>query len=322
MIKSINQLITQKCDSRCKTCNIWKLGKMQNEMNIEDFEKLYSHENFLFVEDLCISGGEPTLRLDLPEIMDVIRKYTPHLRMLFLATNANHPDRIMQFVEKESRRVEKLYVCVSLEGDRTVHNKIRGIDSYDLAIESLTKIGKYGDNVQSVISTTISPENCNKHSLEHISQVAQKTNSTYSFRPASLNQNFYHNEEKSNLLLSKKQSTFLMKFINSHNLNDLFLKELDKYLSGKTTIMGDQSSGIKCLAGDISVFIKPNGDIYPCINSRRKIGNKTKGVFIKNYSLGNMEPCPCCTECQVWSMINFRQYGDSLNDNKYKSDPS
>jgi molybdenum cofactor biosynthesis enzyme MoaA len=72
MIKSVNQIVTERCNSRCKMCFVWKLRKKSLEMTAQEFKDLYSREEFKEVEDLCISGGEPTLRLDLLEITEQI----------------------------------------------------------------------------------------------------------------------------------------------------------------------------------------------------------------------------------------------------------
>ena len=96
--------------------------------------------------------------------------------------------------------------------------------------------------------------------------------------------------------------------MKKEHISDPFLDILFQHIKGEETIIGSRKKGIKCLAGDISIFIKPNGDIFPCINSSRLIGNKDEGLFDYKYKLGNKELCPCCTECQIYPMLNFSKY--------------
>lgn len=313
MIKSINQLVTQKCNSRCQMCGIWRVepGK---ELTPKEFDVLYSHKEFRGVEDLCISGGEPTLREDLFEVTDNITSHLPLLRMLFLSTNGSKPKRVESFIARYFFLVKDIYVCPSLEGKRETHQKVRGVDSYNNVIETIKRVqGLKLDNSHVVISTTLTPDNCNKDSLDHIRGIAEHFDCAYSFRPSAKSETFYQNRNCYNISLSDKQIEFLKKYREENRISDPFLDILFNFIEGKKTIMGDRKTGIECLAGDISVFIKPNGVIYPCINSTRIIGDKDKGLYLKNYSLGNKEPCPCCTECQVYPMLNFHEYSSRRN---------
>ena len=101
---------------------------------------------------------------------------------------------------------------------------------------------------------------------------------------------------------------FIKNYMQERNISDPFLDILFNYIQGRDILMGSPEKGIKCLAGDISIFIKPDGKMYPCINSTRLIGDKEKGLFKEKYDLGDKELCPCCTECQVYPMLNFSQY--------------
>jgi len=70
-----NLAITYRCDSRCTTCNIWKIQNHQkDELTLGEIDSFFK-ENREFlkdVESIQITGGEPYLREDLTEI---IKKY-------------------------------------------------------------------------------------------------------------------------------------------------------------------------------------------------------------------------------------------------------
>lgn len=313
MIKSVNQLVTEKCNSRCQMCSIWNIKNKCYEMTPYEFDKLYSKKEFGKVEDLCISGGEATLRKDIFKIIDNMIKHLPKLKMLFLSTNGSNPEISRDFIKRYASKVKDIYICISLEGDRKTNKKIRGVDIYDKVLKTCDLIKKLNlKNSHIVLSTTIVHENCNRISLNHIRRIAKKFGYTFSFRLASQNNTFYHNQRYSNFMIDSNQLNFLKKYMIKEKISDPFLDILFKSIYGKETIMGSRKNGIKCLAGDISVFIKPNGDIFPCINSSRLIGDKESGIFLFDYELGDRELCPCCTECQIYPMLNFSEYSTKL----------
>ncbi len=317
MIKSVTQLVTERCNSRCKMCAIWSIKNKSQEMTASEFNQLYSKKEFSEIEDMSISGGEATLRIDLLEVTDSIIKHLPKLRMLFLSTNGSHPKVAKDFVKRYAPKIDDVYVCISLEGDKDTHKTIRGVDSYSKVLETVDLIKELKlKNCHIIFSMTIVPENCNSESLNHVKNLAKHLGSTFSFRPASQNDTFYHNKLSSNFVITNDQLKFLRKYMIENKISDPFLDILFKHISGKETIMGSRKNGIKCLAGDISVFIKPNGNIYPCINSHRLIGNKERGIFEFNYTLGDKELCPCCTECQIYPMINFAKYATKSKKTK------
>jgi len=306
MIKSVNQLVTYDCNSQCNMCLIWTFGKDEKQMNPKEFERLYRRNEFKTIEDLCISGGEPTLREDLSEIIDRILPNLPMLRMLFLSTNCSFPDRVLAFVKRNAPRVPEVYAVVSLEGDRETHKKIRGVDSYNQTLDVLYSIKRMDDpKVKSIVSMTLQPKNCNLGSLEHVKNIAEITESGFTFRPATKNEVFYANQRSKMIDLTVEQAGLVREYISKYKLNDPFMEQLNIFLAGEETVMGTRKTDIKCLAGKISVFIKSDGTIYPCINSTRLIGNKESGLYKTSYQLGDKEPCPCCTECQVYPMLNY-----------------
>lgn len=301
MIKSINQLITRRCNSRCIMCNIWR-APYKREMVLEDFSSLYSHTEFSDVEDLCISGGEPTLRKDLSGIVKLIVSRLKHLRMIFLSTNGSNPRKVLDFI-KAAKGVPEIYIVVSLEGDRDMNKKIRGVDSYDLALETLRGVANLKrESVKGMISTTLLPENCNKKQIGHLEELAKQIGCLFTFRFFDKSKVFYGNDNLEPSF-SEQQRNFVLRMVKQRE-KDPFMRELFKHLKGETTIMGKKSR-LKCLAGKITVFIDCDGTIRPCIYSQQIIGNSKLGIFEKSFVLKETPACPCCTECQVYPKLNY-----------------
>src|SRR4026209_2127456 len=57
---------TWVCDAKCTMCNNLKWGDRKSDMTLEQLEPVLDSPFWGAVENLNISGGEPTKRLDLP----------------------------------------------------------------------------------------------------------------------------------------------------------------------------------------------------------------------------------------------------------------
>ena len=77
---------TWVCDARCEMCNNWKHGDRKADMTLEQLESAIDHPFWRAVENLNISGGEPTTRNDLPEIVEMFQRRLPRLRKIGINT--------------------------------------------------------------------------------------------------------------------------------------------------------------------------------------------------------------------------------------------
>ncbi|MFX0201995.1 MAG: radical SAM protein, partial [Candidatus Hodarchaeota archaeon] len=88
--------VTAACQSRCKTCHIGtryhadpQIAKQ--DLTLDEIEKIFQSLGHVYF--LNISGGEPFLRPDLPQIIQLACKYlTPAI--VHIPTNALTPQRI------------------------------------------------------------------------------------------------------------------------------------------------------------------------------------------------------------------------------------
>ena len=83
---------TYRCDSRCQMCYIWKNPTTaDSEIGIDVLSKLPTG-----FDNLNISGGEPTLRRDLVELVDELQ---PKARITEISSNGLHAERLVPIIK-------------------------------------------------------------------------------------------------------------------------------------------------------------------------------------------------------------------------------
>ena len=125
---------TFRCNSRCQMCYIWQNPTdPKEEISLETIDKL--PDGF---DNLNVSGGEPTLRKDLAEIIEIVH---PKARVTEISSNGQHPERLIQIIKK----FPDVKVRFSLEGDEETNNRIRGErDGYRKKVEGLRLLREAG----------------------------------------------------------------------------------------------------------------------------------------------------------------------------------
>lgn len=66
--------ITRRCNLRCRMCSIMDSWKPQKEMSLQDLERVALVMRSLNAGVIVLTGGEPFLRSDLPDIIRIFRK--------------------------------------------------------------------------------------------------------------------------------------------------------------------------------------------------------------------------------------------------------
>lgn len=101
--------VTNLCNSKCRTCSIWKVYPenripAEKELNLEEIEKIFTTIGSIYFFN--ISGGEPFLRKDLADIVELACRYlNPHV--IHTPTNGILPGKIETGVREILTRMEK-----------------------------------------------------------------------------------------------------------------------------------------------------------------------------------------------------------------------
>jgi len=301
VIRNVNFLVTDRCNSRCMNCNIWK-KKVSEDLSVSEIIQLFSLKEFEKLDELGISGGEPYIRDDILEILEAIVMTNQSFNTIYLTTNASFGDRVLESLSLLSKYIKNVNLGVSIDGTEETHSRIRGMDNYIKTVDLLSQVRSTFNKVKTSISLTINKYNCNLEDLNHIKQLSNELQCDYSFRLATSNEGYYENDIK-NLEITKAMKQTLIEFIIANKLDDKFMAEQLYYLlTNKIPIMYDYGRDkLICKAGSRFVFIHSNGLIYPCINSMQSIGDYKTGI--RNFSDICTKHCPCMTECTIWPML-------------------
>jgi MoaA/NifB/PqqE/SkfB family radical SAM enzyme len=130
---SIHWDLTNACNFRCKHCASDDLClREESMMTIEEVRRMVKHlpsDRFVYFN---IFGGEPLLRNDLIEVLDVIREGLP-LSHLALTTNAS-------FLRKYARALleRNVEIGISIDGiSAAVNDAIRGAGTFAQTLDTL-----------------------------------------------------------------------------------------------------------------------------------------------------------------------------------------
>ncbi len=130
--------VTLKCNAKCIMCDIWKRDCGQ-EVEPPFYQRLPSS-----LREVNITGGEPFLREDLPEIIEVIYDRCDSPRIV-ISSNGLLPKRIKDSMNRITRIDDRIAVRISVDAVGKKHDELRGISgAFEKAMESLSILKQNG----------------------------------------------------------------------------------------------------------------------------------------------------------------------------------
>src|ERR671921_2106882 len=118
--------VTSRCNALCQTCFYHAELNQPGDMTFAQLEKISS--TMPPITDLWLSGGEPTLRGDLNEIINLFVRQNG-VRRVIIPTNAlvkSHVCRVVERALTENPEID-LYLNVALDGYGATHDRVRAV---------------------------------------------------------------------------------------------------------------------------------------------------------------------------------------------------
>lgn len=124
----ITLYLTERCNSRCVTCDYWRHGR--RDATFESVQRLLPQLNALGTHTALLSGGEPLLNPEWPQIATLLRD--AGLQLWLLTSGLS--------LAKHARRAAPLFdsITVSLDGTcASTYAAIRGLDAFETVCDGI-----------------------------------------------------------------------------------------------------------------------------------------------------------------------------------------
>jgi len=283
--KVLNLNIIDSCNSKCTMCNIWKRDEAL-EISPSQLQKVLQDPLFSELEHVGVTGGEPTLREDLPDVYKAIIKARPNITGLSIITNAINSEDVLNRIKHIKSICDENQIhfsaMVSIDGVGKVHDQVRGVKgNFDTAI----KVFKFLQDelkIKTDFGCTISKINvwdvddllfyAKKNNLNGRFRVAETINRLYNNDRGKVIRNFDDDETYHSLL-------FFEKLKRTFEKNVTYVRT---YSSIQNMLMGGDRQ-IGCPYHKNGVVLGSKGQLSYCAPKSKEIGNALNTSSLKLY---------------------------------------
>lgn len=248
-------IVTYRCNARCTMCNRYKApSRPDEEISLETIKKL---PKMYFTN---ITGGEPFIREDLP---DIVRELYKKSDRIVISTNGYFTDRIIALAEE----FPEVGIRVSIEGLEQTNNEIRGLpDGFNRGYSTLKKLVemKHPD-----VGFGMTVQDRNAPDLVPLYKLSNELG--MEFATASLHNSFYFVEAKNIIhdrpMVAKNFEDLINELLRSNEpkkwFRAYFNHGLINYIYGQPRLL-------PCDMAFDTFFIDPYGDVMPCNGTKDK----------------------------------------------------
>lgn len=251
---------TFRCNSKCQMCYIWQNPTdPKEEVSLETLAKLPGG-----FDNLNVSGGEPTLRKDLGEMIEILH---PKARIVEISSNGLHPDRLVPII----RKFPNIKVRFSLEGEMSTNDAIRGEkNGYATKVSGLRMLREAG-GTDLGFALVIQDENVDQLvAMYHFARsegVELATSALHNAWQFYKNDNYFYDRTR----VAREVEKLIEAMLRSSKPKNWFRAYLNLGLIEK--ILGHDRL-IPCTAGKDFAFIDPWSDVWACnVRSDLPMGN-------------------------------------------------
>ncbi len=270
--ENITFFITNRCNAKCKHCFYWKSLNMNiEELSIQDIRKFVSSLQNR-VEILLVTGGEPLMRQDIYEIIELFYKINK-TKKIHITSNGSMPEKLYFLCKKILKNMNlELSVQISIDGQEDYHNKLRGVNIYSKAIQSLKLLNTLKNkNFVLAASTVLTKFNISE--IKYISKEMEKLGIHWGFQMFRDSNSIIGLDKNLILDYNPQMQGVLPEIREIRNLINIYypkekkeLKDLlqKKIFSISLRVINGEKSPLKCTARITDAVIYPNGDVSLC----------------------------------------------------------
>jgi MoaA/NifB/PqqE/SkfB family radical SAM enzyme len=274
--------VTNRCQSRCRTCNIWNLyrdepEKAQTELTLPEIERVFRSMPPTFFFN--VSGGEPFLRDDLPQIVELA---AIHLRpaVVHVPTNGLAVEKVLRgtvAILESLRRVAPgttLTLKPSLDGLGPDHDELRGVpgnfDRVRELLAALVPLRARHPELHVGLGTVVSAFNAER--LQEIAGFVEAIDvDSYISEVAGVRSEMFNTrggitpdaDRYERAMVGFRRSTLAL-LRERRGLARLTLAFRLQYYELAVRILRERRQVVPCHAGLTNVHLSAYGDVWPC----------------------------------------------------------
>lgn len=171
--------ITDRCNLNCTHC--YQVNQSGSEVSFNHLQKIF--EQFTdFIDYFSLknsrpirahinfTGGEPFLRKDFFDLLELLHKHKKTASFAVLTNGTLIDDSIASRLKDLQPR----FIQVSLDGNETTHDEIRGAGSYRKTLSALKKLSVH--KIRTVVSFTAHRKNFLE--FEDVAEVSERYNAS------------------------------------------------------------------------------------------------------------------------------------------------
>jgi len=311
-------------------------------MTFDQLDRAMDHRFWGAVENLNISGGEPTTRNDLPELVELFQRRLPRLRKVGINTTGLTPHRaipmLTRIVEFCAEREILFSARVSLDGIGDIHNQVRqvkrGFDKACQTIEAMQALAERQPAFQFGLAATIFATNLDD--AQNILEWARARKLDIVFNMLRFTDAMLGNRDlEEKIKFREREEEFMRQFFLDRVQEESVLSgQAFMYLHYADMIANGYVRTMPCPFQTQGLLLNPNGELFYCENSK-EIGNLVdegadqiyfklenlayRGTFAETICKHCLSPC----QVNVGAMKQFVPYAKFLKRAyEVKRDPS
>ncbi|MBI3589188.1 MAG: radical SAM protein, partial [Candidatus Liptonbacteria bacterium] len=256
--------VTYLCNSRCIMCNIWQIKDLPT-LKAEEYLKLPPT-----LQDVNISGGEPFMRPELPQIIANIVKACPKAKII-ISTNGFSTQLIVAKMKEIIKIKPDIGVSVSIDGIGEKHYEVRRIpQGFEKCLETLKQLKEIGVKRLRIGFTA------GDYNIDHMSKMydlARELKVEMTLAAVHNSENYFQITTNKVNQLAKFEKE--IKYVIKQELKSFSPKRwLRAYFAyGLLYYVKNHKRILPSYCGSGSMYLDPDGWVFPADISTRRMGN-------------------------------------------------
>lgn len=265
--------VTYLCNAHCDMCALGDL-KQRDRLTDDELVALFGDPSIgSTLRAINFTGGEPTLRRDLPDLVARLVDACPRLESFSLNSNGmlRGSAAIIERVLNVARdRGKKLYLFISLDGVGPLHDEIRGVrgafEATCRTIDTIQALKAPRSQLSMGVSATATRKNIDH--LDDVLQFAVRRNLLVSFTFPMSTDVYMNNLDRLDRFEADRDliGRFVAFLDTLERYPEHVSPPLSFYRSLQVTLSGGRRQA-PCIFQRGGFFLEPNGNVLPCWRS-------------------------------------------------------